>query len=1560
MPDRGIADFSFTPTGCNPGHVSEPAAAPGSDDAHFGRKAAQFIADRWPDANGLIELATAEFAAAAVKRLAELIDEQPALFQASRRGSEKGAESLSPRPFQGIVESIQNGDDLDASELRLAVRPNGPRRELLIAHNGAPISLVHVAAMVLPWVTTKADDPGASGRFGIGQKTLRALGGPIDAHCDPYHFRMDEVPTPCPPEPAIGGFYDPAARETLLIVPLYDEVDAEALKQFIADLGTRALVFLRSIRRVALIDLDTGDALVDHQLHERQRRSVKLGVHGHELEVGVGVVELTDRLRGQTYARYLAEAPLKSEERRHNKATGPTTTLGVSVPRQAEQGLLYDRLPLPVPCELPVGLNAQFDPDTARSTLHERSWNAHRFAELGDFLAAVAVELFGRDPRHAWGAVPLLQDVPSGIGEWLRERFLIDVIGRCHLRLGEEVRLGPEEEPRPLDEIVFEDSGLESVLTQSDQEQLADGFSAVPTGQRDRLGRWRSVLQELGHSRLIDVDDALEFLALDDAELGERQPRWYVAFAAAAIEAESFRAFCEERGILLADGTRVAPPRPNEPRSLVVRDEPQSLASQLGLTLAIHPVYLGSDKPARRVRGALEAERLLVRSYDSDGAALALLARGKTEPVRLEDAALLSLRDAFERLSDEDQRERGPKIGRAILLRGFRYDSRGKTEALWVSPSKAYLPTQIERETGSFARAAAKTPKVCWVSADYRQLLKRVGGRRELGAQRLLARLGVQTFPGLVPPPNELQRYARDPRLASPIESWRMPGVQQTELRALNQRTTHLINDRWSPDLDAVIENIKSERAGLARKRRAAALLGLLARGWERHFAEHATARAVWGYDGYWYERGEVIATWLARAASEPWLPSATGALRAPLDLHIPSEPNRLTVGTKRSLYLMPVDDQVLRSPALAALRIRRGPSASSIVAKLEQLRHDGKTGAAIEQETHTAYRILALACPPDGRGQRPVDDMTVAQLRSRFAGGARGTRGVRGLLLIKGRWYAPEQALSGQSIFGRRRPFVANSSLLEPLWRTLQIPQPDARECVTVLREIAADGPLADSDRSVIIETMRTLARKLAEATPQLRVALRTLPVWTGAEWTTGRPVYAIADEAVATAVADQARVWQPGFAIDDLKPLIDALGLTLIGADQFMPVTNASYGAAVGGEFRPRFVLAVEHLRTELARGDQMLYQTLTVGWEELAAAQLVFDSDLEVAASVPGGRQLVAPTDAHLLRQPLTLFARSAQDVGLAEGGGRAIAELFNGDRQKVAWAWVAMWLKAGSGLGAQKIVLSSDVDAAQAGDDRLTQLRTQADDRRTRKVKTTTKSAARTTTNVGIKVRQLKQIDKLEPSQGTIVNQGAPRGGIIVPPLRIRMTGRSSGPPLKTGTTIRGATVEATTGNGTPMPPSVLPPMSAREQLAYDAVITALALGDGEVADLRQRRGVGADAIDELRQYFEIKMSSGSEIPNEITLTPNEVERARTDADFFLAIVAGLEEGVGELRVRFIFDPLARLPLRLRNDLTFGGVRDAEALEYVYPVSSATAKLDGDRQEPPVGEAENLPQ
>jgi hypothetical protein len=495
----------------------------------------------------------------------------------------------------------------------------------------------------------------------------------------------------------------------------------------------------------------------------------------------------------------------------------------------------------------------------------------------------------------------------------------------------------------------------------------------------------------------------------------------------------------------------------------------------------------------------------------------------------------------------------------------------------------------------------------------------------------------------------------------------------------------------------------------------------------------------------------------------------------------------------------------------------------------------------------------------------------------------------------------------------------------------------------MAVLRDIAR-APLADTDRPVLIETMQLLAREVDALTPQLRTTLRTLPVWTGEEWTSMRPAYAIGDEAVATAVAGQARVWQPGFAIDGMRALIEALGLTLIPPEQFIPVANAGYGAAAGDELRQRFVLAVEHLKAELARRDQRLYATLTIPWGELALARPVLDRDLEVVASVPGGRRLTAPATAHLVREPLTLFARSVEDVGSAEGGGRAIAELFGGDRQKVAWAWVAMWQKADDGTDAQRIALSSDATGIDEAD-RLARLKTQADERR-RRTRTSGKKTAGATAGKGttVQVRKLKEIDRFEPSTGSIVNSGAPRGGVIIPERRPKPAVGGSRSPSNEAAPDAGSGAKSLTSHSD-AEATVLPPMSAREQLAYDAVRSALAFGDNEVADLRHRRGLGADAVDELRQSFEIKMSSGKDIPNEITLTRNEVERARTDSDFFLAVVAGLEEGAGDLRVRLIFDPLGRLPLRLRSDLTFGGVREAEALEYVFPAPPIDVPANG---------------
>src|SRR4051812_37512297 len=79
-----------------------------ADEMAEGRAAAERLTDSWPDVSWVPERPTETWANAAVGRFADLIQEQRAIFRASQRGAERGAASLSPRPFQGIVEALQN------------------------------------------------------------------------------------------------------------------------------------------------------------------------------------------------------------------------------------------------------------------------------------------------------------------------------------------------------------------------------------------------------------------------------------------------------------------------------------------------------------------------------------------------------------------------------------------------------------------------------------------------------------------------------------------------------------------------------------------------------------------------------------------------------------------------------------------------------------------------------------------------------------------------------------------------------------------------------------------------------------------------------------------------------------------------------------------------------------------------------------------------------------------------------------------------------------------------------------------------------------------------------------------------------------------------------------------------------------------------------------------------------------------------------------------------------------------------------------------------------------
>jgi hypothetical protein len=863
-----------------------PANAEREDEVLVGRAAAERLTDEWPDISWVPEAPSEIWARAAVERFGELIREQRTIFRASQKKSERGAARLSARPFQGILESLQNADDQGGHELRIAVRGGGRRRELLLVHDGARVQLHHVGAMVLPWLTTKEDDPEASGRFGIGQKTLRALGDPLEVHCDPFEVRIEaDGPISCDRVAAIPGFYAPERHDTLLLVPLFESVDLNALVAFIESLGSRSLLFLKSVRRLSMVDLQTGRRTIGHRLVADHRAEVSLRIGGNDL-IGERL-ELRDPHSRQRYARYLVERPLSKREQRYDKASGETTPLGFALPLiRAEPGGFYDRLPMPLTSMFPFSLNAQFDPDAGRTTLLEgMEWNERRLADLGEVVVAAALDSFARDAASGWRAVPLAHEVSEEGGEWLADLLRSSIVIPAQQQIGDEIRLDVGNGPRDLSTLLYEDSSLDGLLTSEDQEKIRPGLFALPPASRDREGRWRAVLEELGRSIRLEVKEALSLFDQDDGELGERAPEWYLAMGRAALDTDVFSGvFLWKRSVLLADGRRVEAPGSNDPRSLVCRADPSSLAASLGVALQIHPAYLAGGDDAKRVAEALKDGGLLLDAFDSADAVLQVLARDYSRNtigrVRIHDDQLLALRDAFERLDEEQQRDLGPRVGQNLELRGFSYDASNRRQDVWVSPADAYLPATIDRETYRFAKTAAQTPGLRWLEPSYARLLKRSGGRRELGAQRFLVRLGAATAPRLIRPENEHSPWKRDPRPASRVSEIERPELQMLEIQALSYSwDRYLLNDRWSPDLDAVIADICHDRNARRRRQRGLHLLGVLVRAWG-HYAEHQHAVAVYGYDGYWLEPREVIATWLARAASESWLPSASGAMR--------------------------------------------------------------------------------------------------------------------------------------------------------------------------------------------------------------------------------------------------------------------------------------------------------------------------------------------------------------------------------------------------------------------------------------------------------------------------------------------------------------------------------------------------------------------------------------------------------------------------------------------------------------------------------------------------------
>jgi len=1484
------------------------------DDYEAGREAADRLSHTWPDYSWVPDAPSEAWARGAVVRFGELMSGQRPVFRASQQGAEKGASTLSPRPFQGVLECIQNADDLGATKLVVAYREH-PRRELLITHNGSPVTLANVAAMLLPWLSTKDDDPHASGRFGIGQKTLKALGGPIALHAPPFHFIMGPGgPEPCGAEKEVLGVYDPAARDTMLLLPLNDEVAAQQVLDAVRELNSDALLFLRSVRRLQFANLAASDQSCEFEIS-----LTSVGTSSISFAEGNASVELSSLtpvsssvdLGAPQFRRYFVCRPTPAGEERSNKATADSTPLGVCVRLAGSEPLaLYDRMPLPIAVKFPVGLNAQFDPDSARSHLRHTTWNEARLDDLGTLVSWAALEAFKEYPPAAWHHVPLQAEIGDR-SDWLTNQLFERVVERCHKRLKADLIITTPSGPVPVQKLSYEAEELESLVSEDDLGTLFPSHVALPRVARDAGGRWRSVLGELGRSRVAGVYDALKLLKADL----QREPTWFVRFAVLAQEAYLLDDFLRRPSLLLADGRVVTCPTRSDGRVLVQTADAKSLAVRLGLVEQLHPAYFDAQDASNFVR-ELERRHALVGHCNDAAAALDILGRADRlrEPIRLSDADLLQLRDAWAKLPKEKETRLGHRIGSNVALRAIRFDEESKTEHLWARPSDAYLPAAIDKETESFAKAAGRAPGLIWIDKTYAKLLKQQGGRNHIGAQRLLSAWGVAREPRLADPPNLRVYYQSDPTRTSPLWGVYRPDAQVADLPSVY---TDLIDDHWSPDLEAVVENIVAAPVKIRRKR-AMTLLAVLSRAWEKRYADYQTAKAAYPY--YTWQTGpDVKATWLARLADEPWLPDAANGLRYASELQLPVAGVPIQP-KERARTLGKVDDQIHRSGILPALGVKSGPTPAELIEQLQNLKAQKVTNEVIK-ESLLVYQLLASSLHKDDAF--PGETMTPAQLRNAFRAGRDG----RGLLLTQGEWRSPEGVFQGPMIFGDRRPFAPLVEGLEPLWKALNIPFPTGNDAIAVLKELSASRP-SPADLGIMVTTLRFLASKMLTLSPQVRGKLKQLPLWDGSRWATARPIYAFEGEELAENVPGDVPTWRPGItSFAGLELLLQFLNVTKLTLSDFRPVSTTAYGFAEGEEIRQTFAAAVSLLKQEFMRADQALLEGIIVDWSELLSANVAVDPELSVVAEPPPGKRITVPVPAHMWREPLTLIVRSSDVAGAAEGAGQAIASLFAGDRQKVAWAWAAVWQRASSGERAERVILPKTKADRATTTGRLSELKQQSETRQGRKTKSPPSSQAGQQV---IQVRKLRDLDKLEPNKGTIVNRGAQLQGTI-------FANRSGQKGERTFSKPENSNAGA---NGTSSSRSVLPPANDREALALEAVRRALRLDAQEIVDLRSRRGVGVDAIDELRQCYEIKMSSSATIPTDVTLTLTEVDAAKSDPDFFLAVVSGLEDAAGTLRVRFIFDPLNSLTMKIKGDVTLTGVDQAEALEYEFNAAECT--------------------
>lgn len=1503
---------------------------------------AQDLFNLGPDLTQGEELRTSEFACALIQALEGCVASQSYTHRQAMIGAARSAEALNEAQFQGIVEFMQNADDLRATEVRMGLRSTPTGAQILLVHNGRPVSARDVLPMTMPYLTTKTDEAEQRGRFGIGLKTLRRFASEVAIHSAPYHLVGDMLSfRVVSAEPGIPGFYDPAA-DTMIVCTLKDNASFDDAIAFVSEFTDENLIFQRALRAFSVQRIGE-EPLFTRRVQISPWREVCTGK-----ETLRRIEQCTVNSVDASWTVYRAILAVPDGIAPSYKVRTPTTTMQVAVPASPGPGRLYIGFATRVACTLPFSLDASFDPDTGRDKLIENQWNEWLITCVANVLCNAAVVTLANDPTAAWALVPLPEEGvgAQGASDWLHRRFSASLRAVPHLLASNAVNV---KDAGALNQIVYEEASLAEVLQQEHMVLMRPGKTPLPATARDASNRWRRVLDAMGVSTCLRTSDLLQAFA--QKLFVNQPPAWWVAAGNAIAQAYANFNSEDDDGNEDADAETSEDGRPHtpwtapflldkncQPITCVRKDRSYGavlygaaesyFALEWALYHRLHPQYAEVGQATVRW---LQHHAAYAETADAHMDMVAFAEKHALEPAIMNDVQLRMLRDRFDLVAADRAEALGHAVGQCVLIDGYHYVA-GKSVKKKVAPAQAYLCKTLDGENAHWSTAAAHTSGLDWVASRYEEELKTADGRRRTvgtptsrGAKKFLQLLGAENVPRLV----HEWRDSHDDR-----------GLRGEDLAKV--RANMVEQDVSSPDLLAVVRNIAAlkKKDADARRTRSAALLRVLSRNWTRVFHPRAYVPAVELKRTRRYESGMVRARWLLDLAENAWVAVGGNNLEPPANAAIKNSATSLLYGN--STFIAGVGADELDVGMASALGIITDTKVSDLVDHLQRLRKADSTDVRAVLQV---YRSLAKQCPKSPNAAT-VGDMPLQALRNAF-------NAATGLVLAAGKWSPAANMFRGPDILHEPERFVPVGAAYDALWRVLLISEPELDACIRRC-VVLARGEYDSATQSALIDLYRYMERKLENQRADSRERSK-MTLYCAGKWAPARNAYYVDHPELRQQLAygwPDLAWWEPPCNVFMLERFMTEFGV--VRFDTRLEVAEAARNATELGEsFADRFAIAVELLADELARNMPAARAGLTIDLDTLKSLPLlVYDRpfSVHVQGKVLGRSDITVRLQALLVDRVVHI---SETALGEREHGGRIIASHFAEEhRRHVEAEWAVAWAASSRNTNVKGLRLAEDSSAA-----KMQQLAEQINASATNKsaLKLSAKLQSKARAEQAQSIRRLKRGDlklgRAEYLEGNASN--APDNGVANGSASTASSGIFDGTPSGAPSGSAGEPGRRRMHEKAPLPSNAninsKPPArreySTAELEDYGWEVLCYALQhseDMQLVDFRRRHGVGADGSFDWKTFVEMK-ATGRSMQDSVLMTTSEYDRARMKGDdFILALVYGLEDGENT-EIRLFFNPVRDLRIDPLQGVRVSGFAEARSLRICLDAYSPRAEM-----------------